>query len=213
MSREVIIKIRDDLDGSDAVETVTFGYRGTDYEIDLSEHNVELFEKTMHQFLEVARKAEAKAKASASPQRKPVDAATKQQRKEIRDWANANGLQVDARGMIANAVVEAFQAANPWVEILPDTPARYVSRKKDSAPAASRVSAQDAEEGLISAASLLTKHYDPTARDPQGRPLDKAQRTKIRRWAQKNGLEQADTGHIRTEVLDAYYEAHPREGR
>ena len=59
MSREVIIRIRDDLDRSDADETISFSYRGTSYEIDLSAANVEVFDKSIDQFIQAARKVVA----------------------------------------------------------------------------------------------------------------------------------------------------------
>jgi hypothetical protein len=44
-------------------------------------------------------------------------------------------------------------------------------------------------------------------------PTSKTQRDAIRKWADDNGLEQARTGFIRADVLDAYYAAHPKEAR
>ncbi len=41
----------------------------------------------------------------------------------------------------------------------------------------------------------------------------KAQRDRIRRWANKTGLEQQPRGVIRRDVADAYYAAHPKEKR
>jgi Lsr2 len=40
-------------------------------------------------------------------------------------------------------------------------------------------------------------------------PWDKAERARVRAWANKNGFEQAALGQIKQEVRDAYYAAHP----
>lgn len=215
MSREVIIRIRDDVDGvSDADETIVFGYRGESYEIDLHAHNVELFDKDMKPWLESARKIVPEAPvAAAVPRRRQSSPAVPrkviQQRKDIRNWANASGFNVNDRGMIAAVVIDAFQTANPSVTLLPGVAGNYEQRKSPPPDVVTSVRAQDAEDGLISAASLLQKHYDGTARDRHGEKLGKKQRDTIRAWAQENGIEQARTGHLRREVLDAYYAANP----
>ena len=39
MARRTVVMLTDDLDGSDATETVRFGLDGRDYEVDLSKKN------------------------------------------------------------------------------------------------------------------------------------------------------------------------------
>src|SRR6185437_12139321 len=56
MAKTVITQITDDLDGSNGAETVTFGYRGTDYEIDLGRRNSSAFDKAMKPYVDAARK-------------------------------------------------------------------------------------------------------------------------------------------------------------
>lgn len=216
MSREVIIRIRDDIDGSEADETIAFAYRGTNYEIDLNNANVELFDKSMKQFVDVARAVipEKRVVPAASRVKPVASAEVRAQRKEIRAWANANGMKAHDRGMISETVLQAFRDANPWVEILPGTPNTYSRPPKSTEPVA--VTAQDADDGLVSVETLLTNGrggYDSTARDPQGRPLSKKQRDIIRVWASNNGFEQAERGNIRREVLDAYFAAKAGGGK
>jgi hypothetical protein len=43
MAKEVIIRLRDGLDGSETTKTVVFAWAGTTFEIDLSDDNVEKF--------------------------------------------------------------------------------------------------------------------------------------------------------------------------
>jgi hypothetical protein len=76
-----------------------------------------------------------------------------------------------------------------------------------------RVTAQQADEdGLISTATLLSDYRDRTARDRSGERLGKGKREEIRKWANANGFEQAATGMIKQEVLEAYYAAHEKRG-
>ena len=56
MAREVIEKLIDDLDGSEATETVSFGLDGASYEIDLSKKNAAAFRKALEPYVKAARK-------------------------------------------------------------------------------------------------------------------------------------------------------------
>jgi Lsr2 len=47
MAKTVITQVTDDLDGSTGAETITFGFRGTNYEIDLGRRNASAFDKVM----------------------------------------------------------------------------------------------------------------------------------------------------------------------
>jgi hypothetical protein len=112
VAREVIERLIDDLDGSEATETVTFGLDGTTYEIDLNRKNAAALRKVLQQYVNVARKAD-----SAGGRRKaaPAAASRKVQRDydivQLREWAGSNGVEVPARGRIPQAVVEQYKAA------------------------------------------------------------------------------------------------------
>jgi len=112
MAREVIEKLVDDLDGSEATETVSFGLDGTSYEIDLNKKNAAAFRKALEQYVKVARKGR-----SSSGRRKTAHATAsrKTQRDydigQLREWAGANNVAVPARGRIPNSVVEQYRQA------------------------------------------------------------------------------------------------------
>ena len=112
VAREVIEKLIDDLDGSEATETVTFGLDGTAYEIDLSKKNASALRNALQSYLKAARKA-----SSAGGRRKPAPALSgrKAQRGydivQLREWAGSNGVEVPARGRIPQAVVDQYKAA------------------------------------------------------------------------------------------------------
>ena len=110
MAQQTTVTLTDDLDGGKAVETVTFGLDGRSYEIDLSKKNATALRKALGEFTASARKVRAgKAaakvvRAAAAPAR--VDA------KAVREWAQANGVPVSARGRVPSEVVDQYQAAN-----------------------------------------------------------------------------------------------------
>lgn len=111
MSKETVVILKDDFDGSEATETVSFAFRGKDYEIDLNEKHAAAFDKAMSRYVGAARHTAsptASRSRTRSPQRDSVN--HKQELAEIRAWARSNGYEINDRGRIPGAVVEAYQA-------------------------------------------------------------------------------------------------------
>jgi hypothetical protein len=104
MVQKTQIIYEDDVDGSEAHETVQFGLDGAQYEIDLSDKNAGKLRDALRPFLEAARKTRASAKS-------PVRKETKVDTRAVREWAASNGLDVNKRGRIPADVIEKFKAA------------------------------------------------------------------------------------------------------
>lgn len=218
MSKEVIIRVRDDLDGSDADETIEFAVRGIAYEIDLSLANVELFDKSLKQFIEVARRVtptpqQSGGHGSRGGKRKRMPSDTHrparelvEMRRTIRRWARSNGMQVNDRGVLATAIIDTYRAANPDVTLPPGI---YPSMARASLVG---VRAQDVasmgEQGELNIASIMNRQL---GRNRSKETSYREKRDEIRRWANANGIQVAMTGFIKHEALDAYYKAHPDE--
>jgi len=119
MAQQVNVKFVDDLDGSDAAATVSFGLDGRVYEIDLSDDNAARLRDSLASFIAAARKSggstttgsrrEQKMTVSSGPRPQTLD---REQTAAIRAWARQNGHQISNRGRISKTVVEAFQAAH-----------------------------------------------------------------------------------------------------
>jgi len=99
----------DDLDGSEANETVTFAIDGTTYEIDLSDSNARKLREALSPFVAGARRAEP---PTPRRRRSSQRAMSREKSAEIRQWAKAHGLPVSERGRIASSVVEQYEAAH-----------------------------------------------------------------------------------------------------
>ncbi|EXG81444.1 histone-like nucleoid-structuring protein Lsr2 [Cryptosporangium arvum] len=114
MARKVQVLLVDDVDGSTADETVSFGLDGANYEIDLSTTNATAFRESLAKYVESARKAgrggTGKTGRAAGPA-KPSPSADRAQNQAIRDWAKRNGLQVSERGRIPAEIIEKYHAA------------------------------------------------------------------------------------------------------
>lgn len=112
MVQKVETRLVDDLDGSDAVETVRFALEGRQYEIDLSAGNASRLRDSMASFVASARRSGSASSRSArsaavSPAR--ASSAGREHGAAVREWARANGLQVSDRGRIAAEVLKAYQ--------------------------------------------------------------------------------------------------------
>lgn len=107
MVKRVVISITDDLDPAlPASETVSFSYRGTSYEIDLSEANAAEFDEVMSKYLSSARKVSRDSRVSSRRglgERGPTGTA------EARVWAIKKGLDVPARGPLPPTVLDAYR--------------------------------------------------------------------------------------------------------
>jgi hypothetical protein len=51
MAQKIHVELVDDIDGSPAAETVPFGLDGTQYEVDLSEHNATVLRETLAPYI------------------------------------------------------------------------------------------------------------------------------------------------------------------
>lgn len=104
MAQRVHIVLEDDIDGSQAAETVSFALDGVSYEMDLSEENAEKLRNEMAAWVGHARRvggrkaAGRKAKAGSA--------------NDIRAWAIDQGMKVSARGRVSAEVREAYEKAN-----------------------------------------------------------------------------------------------------
>ena len=109
MAQKVHIVLEDDLDGSDATQTVSFGLDGTSYEIDLNDKNASALRDALAKYVGHGRKVTGSRRGRRSG---ASSSGGSHSAKEIRDWARSNGHTVPERGRIPSSVREAFEAAH-----------------------------------------------------------------------------------------------------
>lgn len=110
MAQKVHIVLVDDIDGSEATESVSFGLDGASYEIDLNEKNAAKLRELLSGYVGHARKvgaAKGRGRRAAAANNDSGHTA-----REIRDWARSNGLDVPDRGRVSAEVRQAFAAAH-----------------------------------------------------------------------------------------------------
>jgi hypothetical protein len=108
MAQRVNVVLVDDIDGSDAVETVSFGLDGVDYEIDLSDKHARQLRDALALYVGHGRRATRKRGGRRSRGSDSGGASAA----EIREWARQNGWDVSERGRVSAEVRAAYEAAN-----------------------------------------------------------------------------------------------------
>ncbi|MBZ5734861.1 Lsr2 family protein [Nocardioides sp. TRM66260-LWL] len=111
MAQKIHIVLEDDLDGTEATQTVSFGLDGTSYEIDLNDEHAAELREALAGYVGHARKVGGAARRSGGGARKAA-ASGGATPGEIRAWAAENGYDVPERGRISAEVRSAYEAAH-----------------------------------------------------------------------------------------------------
>lgn len=108
MAQKVNIVLVDDIDGSEATQTVAFGLDGASYEIDLNDGHAAELREALATYVAHGRKVSAGRRGRSTAAKANLGASAR----EIRDWARSNGHDVPDRGRIPADVRAAFEAAH-----------------------------------------------------------------------------------------------------
>ena len=107
MAQVTTVRLVDDLDGTEADESISFALDGLALEIDLSNDNAEKLRGIFAPYIAAARRGDGQR--ARRPQRMSVaSTAPRADAGPIREWAAANGFTVSARGRISAEVMEAY---------------------------------------------------------------------------------------------------------
>jgi hypothetical protein len=115
VAQRTVVQLTDDLDGKAIPEgkgeTVRFGVDGQDYEIDLSEKNAQALRDVVGKYVVAGRRVGGGSRGGSrsrgsSARNRDYDP------KAVRAWAEAQGLEVSARGRVPADLVARFQEAN-----------------------------------------------------------------------------------------------------
>ncbi len=107
MARQVQVLLIDDLDGSKADRTVSFSLEGDQYEIDLSQANIDKLYDALAPYSEAARKVRPSRNRKTSTQGSSTGKSAL-----VREWARSRGMKVSERGRVSQEVIDAYEAAH-----------------------------------------------------------------------------------------------------
>lgn len=113
VAQKVTVVLTDDIDSSEAVETVSFGLDGGHYEIDLSEDHTKSLRDALSPYVSAGRRAGGGRPRASTAMRPPAAVRTNStDNSAVRAWAKEQGFEVSERGRISSSVRVAYDAAH-----------------------------------------------------------------------------------------------------
>lgn len=107
MARKIITSLVDDIDGSEAAETLSFSLDGKQYEIDLSAENA----TKLREDFEIWAKSARRVGKTSTPTRRAGHGG-RADLNAVREWARANGHKVSDRGRVPATILEAYEQSH-----------------------------------------------------------------------------------------------------
>lgn len=104
MAQKIRIYLIDDIDGTDATETINFALEGVNYEIDLNDKHTSELREAFDKWVKHARRISGRRTRRTGAARAGSSDAGK-----IREWARANGYEISERGRIPAGIREAYE--------------------------------------------------------------------------------------------------------
>ncbi len=111
MAQRVQVILEDDLDGSEASETVEFSLDGVSYEIDLGDSNASALRNDLARWIGHSRRSGGR-RQTRRRNGGASSGASREELAKIRDWGRANGYSVSDRGRVSQDVQDAYAAAH-----------------------------------------------------------------------------------------------------
>ena len=105
MAQKISIHLIDDIDESDAAETVSFALDGASYVIDLSEKNAQALRDALALYIAHAQR-DVRGRGARRGSRAGSTAS------DIRAWARSAGYAVPDRGRVSAEIKAAYDAAH-----------------------------------------------------------------------------------------------------
>jgi hypothetical protein len=200
MATRTVVTLVDDLDGSDAEESLSFGLDGVEYEIDLSAEHAEALRGVLEPYAAAARRTGGRRGARAAS--RPASGSSgsdgggqtrsRSTNAQIRAWAAEHGVTLAERGRLPGRVIEAFEAGDP--SLLPTSDgASTDGASTDGAPPAP-------EPAPETSAPPASADGQPRGRDG----LTSDEREQIRAWAVEQGIEVKPRGQLRKDLISNY---------
>ncbi len=109
MAKKTVVVLEDDIDGSEASETISFALDGSEYVIDLNEGHANELRGALSRFTDAGRKVSG---GRGRPAARTKSSQGGPDAKAVRMWAVENGIQVNTRGRIQAEVIEKYEAAH-----------------------------------------------------------------------------------------------------
>ncbi|WP_127842958.1 histone-like nucleoid-structuring protein Lsr2 [Actinomyces wuliandei] len=105
MAQKTQVILVDDVDGSEATQTITFALDGVTYEIDVNDEHAAALRESLEEWVAKARRVGGRR----NTRRRPSGSSDTQ---KIREWAREQGMEVSDRGRVSAEVRDAYYKAH-----------------------------------------------------------------------------------------------------
>lgn len=109
MAKKVTTILIDDIDKTEANETVQFGLDGINYEIDLNTAHATELREALRRWVAAGRKVQGRRRRGTGT---PVNTEAREFNRKVREWAKTEGISVSDRGRVAAWVVDKYRRAH-----------------------------------------------------------------------------------------------------
>ncbi|MCI6583827.1 MAG: Lsr2 family protein [Mobiluncus porci] len=106
MAKKVTTVLIDDIDKSEAKETVQFALDGINYEIDLNENHARELREAFDRWIKAGRKTTGRRRRGTGS---PINSEAREMNRKVRTWAQNKGIKVSDRGRVAASLVEQYR--------------------------------------------------------------------------------------------------------
>lgn len=104
MAQKLVMTLTDDLDGSDAAETVSFSFENSSFEMELNETNASELRGILAPYKAAGRRISGPRTTKTTG----LAASTA----GVRKWAADNGIKVAVRGRVSEEILQRYAAQN-----------------------------------------------------------------------------------------------------
>jgi hypothetical protein len=116
MAQRQVTIMTDDIDGSEAKHSIEFAYKGKSYRIDLNDTHAEELDEVLAPYISAATESSRgsggrASRSGGSPRSRASSGSGDVDPKQVRAWAEANGVDVSPRGRISASVIEQYRAS------------------------------------------------------------------------------------------------------
>lgn len=108
MAQKTTVVLVDDIDQSDADETIYFSLDNVSYQIDLNAAHAQQLRDAMAPWIKAGRRVAGRRRRGTTA----ATAANRELSRKVRAWAEANGIPINKRGRIPANLIEQYRRAN-----------------------------------------------------------------------------------------------------
>lgn len=110
MAKQTVVTLIDDIDGSAATETISFGIDGASYVIDLGDRNAKKLRDAVASYVAHARRESSARSTRPAAGGRSSARGDREHLQAVRAWARDSGKPVSDRGRVSRVLLDEYAA-------------------------------------------------------------------------------------------------------